>query len=329
MEIETHSFCPKCKVNVHKNRINQHLKSEKHLIASGIFDTVKKTFNNVVDRFKGKRLDGFNRVSTKTLEENGKSVITSLTIARKPISRLLDTVINAISFNKWNKLKDEQGFDKLFHLCLIAKLANGKTIYIEKIDAVTISPVDNITSSETQYLDVPLVKGLTLNTLVQGAREKLNNDKLFFGYSAFGDGKTEPGNCQVFLKYLLENAGLWNENTKRFVFQDVTQIASELPSLTKKIMNFATDLGAVSNTLLGKGENFAIHAIKINKNVPINEAIKHVQHITKSKKRKYVIKDYANYNSFRIIARTKFIKNSYRSKKVNKDITLVFGVLKD
>ena len=316
-------FCPKCKVFVNKTSTKRHLNSKKHLIASGIFDTVKKTFNNVVDRFKGKRLDGFNRVSTKTLEENGKSVITSLTIARKPIHKVLDTVINILSFNKWNKLKEENGFDSMYHLCLIAKLANGKTIYIEKIDAVTISPVDNISSSETQYLDVPLIKGLTLNSLVQGAREKLNNDKLFFGYEAF------QNNCQVFLKYLLENAGLWNENTKRFVFQDVTQIASELPSLTKKIMNFATDLGAVSNRLLAKGQNFAIHAIKINKNVPINEAIKHVQHITKSKKRKYVIKDYANYNSFRIIARTKFIKNSYRSKKVNKDITLVFGVLKD
>ena len=223
----------------------------KKLSGAGLFDTFKtfvsKTYDNITDRFKGKRLDGFNRESTRTIEKYGQNIIKSFRIAKKPIHSILDKFINVISIGKWKQLKNRYGFDKLMHLCLIVNLENGTKIFIEKVDAVTISTVDNISSDETQYLDLDAPPNLTLSDLIQRARDYIKNDKLFFDYDPW------TNNCQVFLTYFLNSIGKYGPTEKNFLFQDVSQIADLMPNFTKKIMKGVTDIGQISNRFLGKG----------------------------------------------------------------------------
>jgi hypothetical protein len=71
---------------------------------------------------------------------------------------------------------------------------------------------------------------------------------------------------------------------------------------------------------------YAIHAVLINKSVPFKQAFEQAQGIIK--KNKFFHRETTNKYRFRNIPKTKFIPKTYRSKKVNKDITIVFGELK-
>jgi ribosomal protein S21 len=104
------------------------------------------------------------------------------------------------------------------------------------------------------------------------------------------------------------------------------EIKKEIQPYVGKIMNAVTDTGAIVAQLLGKG--LKIHAVKVHKRVPIEEALKHFQNITKNSKKSYY-KEMKNHYNFRNIPKTKFEPKTYRTKKVNKDISIVFGKLKD
>ena len=73
-------------------------------------------------------------------------------------------------------------------------------------------------------------------------------------------------------------------------------------------------------------ELFALQSVIIKKNVPKAKALSHAQHII-GKKAFKASETKLTYR-FRAIPKTKFISDSFRSKKVNKDITLVFAELK-
>lgn len=69
---------------------------------------------------------------------------------------------------------------------------------------------------------------------------------------------------------------------------------------------------------------WALHAVIIKRTVPKEEALKHAEHIIKKKDFK-ATETKLTYR-FRALPKTKFVKK-FRSKKINKDITLVFGEL--
>jgi hypothetical protein len=107
------------------------------------------------------------------------------------------------------------------------------------------------------------------------------------------------------------------------------EIKKEIQPYVGKIMNAVTNTGAIVAQLLGKGleDGYKIHSVKVHKRVPIEEAKQHFQNITKSKKSFH--KEMKNHYNFRNIPKTKFKPKTYRTKKVNKDISIVFGKLKD
>lgn len=72
------------------------------------------------------------------------------------------------------------------------------------------------------------------------------------------------------------------------------------------------------------GKPYAIHSVIVKKAVPKEEAIQMAEDILK--KKKFKMTELKNTYRFRNIAKTKF--QEYRSKKINKNITLVFGELK-
>jgi len=69
---------------------------------------------------------------------------------------------------------------------------------------------------------------------------------------------------------------------------------------------------------------YELHAVIISKNIPLEEAKKISQEIIKNKNRTFY-RETENSYRFRNIPKTKFNKKSYRSKKINENITLIFG----
>lgn len=71
---------------------------------------------------------------------------------------------------------------------------------------------------------------------------------------------------------------------------------------------------------------WAIHTVIIDKSIPFEEALNSFHNIINNPKKKYYRVTKNSYR-FRNIPKTKFIKTTFRTKKVNKDISIVFGVL--
>jgi hypothetical protein len=243
-------FIPKSyktkKINNKVSIIIGHLKPEhEHLEGSGIGDFFKKIGKTVKNIFTP-RLDSYNNQTRKSLEQFGNMPVKRLTIYRTPIMKILDKVINLISFGKFGELKKKYGFDTLYHLALIADLGN-KTLVIEKNEVINVSTSYN-TSNKTEKLDVPLNgKDFTINEMFEVGRKNVGEKKWFL-YDPFSN------NCQYFIKYCLESINLYGTQEKDFLFQDLTELAKELPSYTKKIAKTTTDIGAVVNKLTGRGE---------------------------------------------------------------------------
>jgi hypothetical protein len=236
------------KINDKISLIYGELKPEfSNLQGAGLFDFFRKGFSKVAEKVKETFAPSknYNNKSKETLEKYGNLPIQSLTIYRTPISGILNTIINFISFGKWDQLKRKYGFDKLFHLALVANVGE-KNIIIEKNEVVNII-TEYTTNKDTQTLNIPLGgQVITLSELLEKTRQRVGDDK-FFLYDAFNN------NCQFFISYILDTFGLYTAREKEFLFQDLKEIYENLPSFVPKIMKATTTTGAIINKLTGQG----------------------------------------------------------------------------
>lgn len=216
----------------------------RHLEGAGIFDLFKKPIKTVKDFFSPRQ--GYNNTTTKNLNQYGNIPIKRLTIVRTPIMGILDKALNLISFGKWSQLKKEYGHDKLFHLALIANLGT-KNLVIEKNEVINVNTSFKM-GNESETLDVDLKgKTFTVNEMLNATR-KIMGDSNFFSYNGMSN------NCQTFIKNCLISVGLYDLEENTFVFQDLNELSKKFPSISKKIMNATTKLGAIANKLTGQGE---------------------------------------------------------------------------
>jgi len=73
---------------------------------------------------------------------------------------------------------------------------------------------------------------------------------------------------------------------------------------------------------------YELHAVIIDRRIPLEKAKEIAQGIIKNKNRTfYRVTENSSYR-FRNISKQKFKPESFRSKKINDDITLIFGDLK-
>lgn len=312
-----------CGAEINMSSLKKHLTTQKHLKGAGLMDMVKSGVNWVKDKFS-KRI-GFNNISTKTLNTYGNMKIEKIVVAKEPIAGMLDTIINFVSLGKWTDLKKKYGYDKLMHLGLIitVKLESGgtKDIMVEKVDAVTVSPNIRMNGSKVQTMNVNVTPNqYTLEEVLNIARRGVG-DQTFFDYNPF------KNNCQYFCSYILKACKSYSQQVRAFVFQDVTELAKEMPSYAKTIMQATTDLGQIANHVRGAGE-LHIQAVHVRKRVPLEEAKQHAQNIIKNK-RKRKVKVLKNWYHFRNENKNKFDKDTFVTKKVNKDINIIMGKLKE
>jgi len=74
-------------------------------------------------------------------------------------------------------------------------------------------------------------------------------------------------------------------------------------------------------------KQYELHAVIINKSIPLEKAKKIAQDIIKDKNKTFMRETSDSYR-FRNIAKTKFDPQTFRSKVLNPTTTLVFGQLK-
>lgn len=233
------------KINKEISLIFGQLKEEhNHLEGAGIKDFIYKPIRKIKEYFKPRQ--GYNNTTTKNLKLFGDLPIKSLQIVRTPIMNVIDKVLNIVSLGKWSQLKKEYSFDKLFHLALIANVGN-KNLVIEKNEVINVSTSYKM-SKDSEVMEVPLNgKNFTTNEMLKKTLERIGAER-FYLYDGF------KFNCQVFCKDCLESEGLYSEQAKDFLFQDLEELAKKMPAFSKKIMNITTDLGASVNKITGQAK---------------------------------------------------------------------------
>ena len=174
------------------------------------------------------------------LDKIGNEKITSIIIVRQPLQKIIDVLLNAISFGDYNKNKERLKYDSYYHLKL---LINGKYV-LEKNERINIEYYKKVKNE--QQMNVKLLNNnMNIDELFS---KTLNNmgERLFYNYDAF------KNNCQIFVLNLLKSLGVNNIEYNKFVKQNVDELIKNnpiLPPVSKTI----TDIASSANILINGG----------------------------------------------------------------------------
>jgi hypothetical protein len=205
--------------------------------------------------FFSPRLDNYNNHSREVLKKYGDLEIIDLKIVRSPIPAIIDKTINLLSLGKWQKLKEEYKQNTLFHLALLVDVGNDIKFLVEKNEVVDIG-YKLISGKKYEFLKVQPLKKITTLQLCERGRERVGNEK-FFEYDS------HTNNCQVFIKLLLESSNMYYPKCRKFVFQDLNGIFANMPKFIPNLMKNITNIGAIANKVLGKGNKKKVNIKKI------------------------------------------------------------------
>ena len=205
----------------------------------------------LLDVFKPIKTD-YNNTSKATIQKFGNKKIVSLEVIRSPIQKIVNTILNTVTFGKWSKVVKEN-YDQLFHLGLKVGFSKSKNIkeyiIIEKNETVNISQNLSNYQEGSESLPVYVNKQITLKELLNNTLNKIGKDKYFL-YNA------KNQNCQIFIKDVLSANGFLNKDLQNFILQDAKSIIEQMPSYVEKTMNVVTDLGAKINQVTGGNKNY-------------------------------------------------------------------------
>lgn len=199
------------------------------------------------DGIFSRKLDFSNKIK-KILKKYGDENIVSIRVGRRPINKLVEKAFNIISIGKWNELRQQYYYDKLFHLFLILTLQDGTKLSLEKNDIVNMNVNDSRCSEsgvDCIELEYPQ-NSITVNDLVKKPLDRIGKNN-YFVYDPF------KLNCQIFIRSVLEPFGLYNNKVNDFVYQDLTDIIQNLPFYVKWTGKAVTDISAFGKKITGAG----------------------------------------------------------------------------
>ena len=175
------------------------------------------------------------------LNTYGDKTISNVTLRRAPIKGMINTMLNFLSFGKWNELRKQYGYDTFYHLSMVFNVANTSAV-LEKNQIINLSTGYN-QQPDTEIMNVPSPANRTVRELLENTRKAMGDDN-FFKYDAFSN------NCQVFLMNVLKANGMLTPAAQAFIVQPIDQLVKELPAYMKPVARALTDVAAVGDIAL-------------------------------------------------------------------------------
>ena len=188
----------------------------------------------------------------KILQSIGNEKVESLQLVRTPLSKISRFLLNIATFGQLESKLKESNIDDLFHLSLFI---NGKYV-LEKNEVIKLTRNANEVKDNSQTLVVPVSSNLTINEMIENTQKQMGDR--YAPYDAV------TNNCSVFISNVLSANGLMTDNAETFLNQKTIELFQKFPSISEKIVKFATDIGAsVDKALYGEGQqyihNFGLH----------------------------------------------------------------------
>lgn len=186
------------------------------------------------------------------LLRHGNHKIVDIKLCKEVVSENTELLLKLLAgSNTWEEAKKKYGFDRFYHLFMIATLEDGTKLHIEKNEIIRVSPAPRPCPDA---LDLGSTN-ISLSELFEKTKMRIG-DNSFFIYDPFGN------NCQAFISELLKTVNLWNDTSRNFVYQDIEGLRSELPSYTRSLAKGLTSVGAFFNTALQKTKDYIEYGSK-------------------------------------------------------------------
>jgi hypothetical protein len=196
----------------------------------------------------------FSSTDQAFINRYGRYPINRMMVCRKPIPTYMNSVLNLITFKKWEKAVARYGYDKLFHLYLLIDILDqqtGKIIrcILEKNETVRCHEFkDNLKDTEFSLVEKKYAGNLF--SLIGTTQAQMG--KTFWTYDAF------KNNCQDFILNVLGANDLLTDQLQKFIKQDVDSIAHEIPSYVSPFARAITDTASRFRTITGRGVNVPV-----------------------------------------------------------------------
>ena len=214
----------------------------------------KGVFHNIQDRISAFAHGRYNAPPgfIDFLKKYGGYIIQSVVVCRKPVQSVIQGVLNAVSFGRFEREKKKLGYDDMYHLYLqltIVNPANPQHRVQVTAEKNHVVQVHTSHSSCPQSVTVSVPSGKTVFDLFDRASDLQGN--AFWQYDPISN------NCQVFAKTVLEANGMLNPNAESFILQPAKSLLS---SEAQKFASSVTDLaGRLDALVLGAGLHWRKH----------------------------------------------------------------------
>lgn len=214
----------------------------------GLLDYIKEGINRIRNVFKGPK-EGPNRALRLNLEKVGNDKITSIEVARKPLSSGLKRLGDYLSGGKLSKRLKDLGYDDVYHSYLIVGTEKGDKYKVQKDHVVNMVPATE-DDYKYEHKSIPVTKDLNLNTMIKNTEDKIGKNKLFV-YSL------ENQNCQAFMKGMIDSNGLDKDldyETRQVIKpQDAKYLVDSLDNYSG-VPKIATDVASSFDRIFGEGK---------------------------------------------------------------------------
>lgn len=172
------------------------------------------------------------------LKAYGDVRILNIRVCRKPIQSVIRKLGNLATFGQLNKRVKQLGYDQVFHLFSVIRLANGINVKLEKNQVVQIHTMPqnfDVDPETTDWAQVRLTAATTLNQIFDNLEKTFNKERIY-RYSGFST------NCQRFIMDVLISSKAEDiESLQQFIMQDAAKLISEgyLQSMANNVTDFA------------------------------------------------------------------------------------------
>lgn len=173
------------------------------------------------------------------LKEHGEEEITSISLGRTPIQSGINTAMKLITLGKFDSVKKNYGYDAYYHLFLIV---NGK-YKMEKNETVNIVPYTK--QADEVNIEVPLKgKTMTINEFIKAGEKRMGEMNYWENYSA------TSANCQGWVWNNLSANDIFNEDIRKFTYQDTEKLIEAIPPKVLDAVNETTKGASFLNKMI-------------------------------------------------------------------------------
>jgi len=208
----------------------------------GFMDFIKKIPNRLKSILDFKPRDKASGRVNDFLEKEGDKKIKSISVGRTPVPSGIQSVLNLLSFGKFDKKKKEMDYDDIYHQYMVINYEDGTKKKLEKNASVEVSDV-NEKDLKNLKVDIPLSRDLNTKQLINNASL---NDDTFYKYDP------AKNNCQIFVRNIVDrNDLLPNVDSTQFLqTQDSQKLMESLPGPLRNIPLVITNLASASDKVI-------------------------------------------------------------------------------